>query len=569
MSLSLRPDILYLVLLLTFGLSAATEEHGNNTLFNPIFPGWHSDPSCVFVPEMENTTFCVTSSFLNFPGLPIYSSKDLTHWRHVSNAFSRSQQVPWHASMNGNPRGGVWAPTIRYRDGKLYVIATYMTYDPGETVRNVVFETSNPFDDASWSNATVMANPSGTNHIDPDLFWDNDGKVYMATGWGKIFLSEINLQTGNASELVQIWEGSGGSNPEGPHIYKKDDYYYLIVAEGGAELEHSVTVARAKSIYGPYESYKGNPILTNRGTEEFFQSVGHADLFLDANGNWWSVALATRSGPKLESYPMGRETVLTTVTWSEEGWPVPAPVRGSMTGALPERLSYDQSGYGPRIDEGDAIDFTDRFSLPRHLVHFRSRNPDSYTISPEERPNTLRLSPSISNLTGSQSGFDPSDGVTFVGRRQTATKFQFEVDVLFAPKTAGEEAGITVFLSQEQHIDLSIVRLNETADSHLQFSTVAFGRANATVPDTIVSPVPESWSECPIRLGVRAESPDAFDFTAGAACGTDRKKIGSVSSDLVSGGFLGVYFSLTLDIPGLPRCYLEYCEILTEIIQVR
>ncbi|KAF4848422.1 Non-reducing end alpha-L-arabinofuranosidase BoGH43A [Colletotrichum siamense] len=508
----------------------------NSTFNNPVFPGWHADPSCVFVPERINTTFCVTSSFLNFPGLPIYASKDLLHWEHASNAFNRAEQIPGHASMNGNPRGGIWAPSIRYRDGKFYLVVTYATYEPREKVHNLLFHTEDPYSDAPWSIPLLITNPGGSNHIDPDLFWE-DGIAYMATGWGRIFLSVIDVNTGNASDKVEIWKGTGGNNPEAPHIYKKDGFFYLLIAEGGAGLGHSATMARSQDLYGPYESYSGNPVLTNRGSGELFQSVGHADLFRDVNNNWWAVALATRSGPELENYPMGRETVLTAVTWANDSWPVFNPVRGNMHGPLPRTTAASHKRL--LIDTGDEVNFNPGTSLPHHFVHFRSKVEEKYTII----NNSLRLLPSRSNLTGSTDHFDPEDGVTFVGRKQTATKFSFSVDLSFVPKNFGDEAGISIFHSQQQHIDLSVVLLEDSNNPQLRMTATTYGRPSAPVPETVLQPVPRAWVTCPIRLSVEALDTNDYKFVASSTCNRVNASIdmGIVSSDVTSGGFLGAY----------------------------
>lgn len=155
-------------------------------------------------------------------------------------------------------------------------------------------------------------------------------------------------------------------------VYKKDGWYYLMIAEGGTELDHAITIARARRITGPYEGYENNPILTNRGTDEYFQTVGHGDLFQDADGNWWGACLATRSGPEWEVYPMGREAVLFPVTWEEGEWPILSPVRGEMSGPLPLPADRDTvPGDGPFVSDPDVYDFAEGTAIPRNLVYWR------------------------------------------------------------------------------------------------------------------------------------------------------------------------------------------------------
>ncbi|KAL4886901.1 glycosyl hydrolase [Aspergillus karnatakaensis] len=513
----IKINITSLLLLFASFSTAQDQKNGarNSTFTNPMLPGWHSDPSCTFVPELDNTTFCTVSTFLNFPGLSIYATKDLVHFRHVSNAFSRPEQIPGHASMNNNNRGGIWAPTIRYREGKMYVIFTYTSYDPKERVNNLLVATDDPYNDESWGTPLKITNPTGGNHIDPDLFWDNDGTAYMATGWGKIFLSTIDTTTGVASERVEIWKGTGGSNAEGPHIYRKDGYYYLLVAEGGFAENHAATIARARDIWGPYEN---------------------------GNGNWWATALATRSGRERVNYPMGREAILTPVTWNGGEWPVFDQVFGVMEGPLPSKDS-NPPGDGPLVHEGDSFDFHRGFTFPKHLVHFRTKNPDAYKIAPGFLHSSLRLIPSALNLTGGEAiEASVDNSLTFLGRRQTATLFDFSVDLSFNPNVAGEEAGVTVFLNQQQHIELSVVRTGESKEgrTHLQLAGTSFGRLSAPAVETVVRDIPKLWRLCPsIRLSIRAEDPDGYTFVASSSCGIGDIRMGSVSSDIVSGGFLG------------------------------
>ena len=517
----------------------AVNTRQNSTFQNPMLPGWHSDSSCVFVPELDNTTFCTVSTFLNFPGLPIYASRDLVHFEHVSNAFSRPEQLPHHAFMNNNNRGGIWAPTIRYHDGRMYIVVTYVTYSPKEKADNYIFQAEDPFADESWDVALKFTNPTGGNHIDPDIFWE-DGTAYVASGWGKIYLSTIDTNTGMSSKRVEIWKGSGRKNPEGPHIYKKDGYYYLLIAEGGVSLDHSATIARATSIWGPYESYSQNPVLTNRGTDELYQTVGHADMFPDADGNWWATALATRSGVSLTNYPMGREAVLTPVTWEEGEWPVFSPVRGVMEGPLPVSdgdIDSPTSHNSILVHEGDKFDFERGFTFPKRMVFFRSKIEDAYSVKSSLLRSRLMLTPSKSNLTGSVSYGSTEQDVTFVGRRQSASLFSFSADVSFHPVADGQESGITVFLNQQQHIDLSLIR--ESGKVLLPLDATTYGRPNITKPETITRNLPKLWSFCPVRLSVSSPDPDTYEFHASSSCGLGSMLLAAFSTDITSGGFMG------------------------------
>ncbi|KAI0149481.1 glycoside hydrolase family 43 protein [Xylariaceae sp. FL1272] len=499
----------------------------NSTYYNPILPGWHSDPSCV---RVEDIFFCVTSTFISFPGLPIYASKDLLNWKLVSHAWNRDSQIPGASWNTSGQQEGMYAATIRHHDSVFYVICEYLGALADGNL-GVVFKTLDPFNETTWSDAVTFI----THNIDSDLFWDDDGKVYMATQ--TVDLQEIDLETGALTDPINIWNGTGGVWPEGPHIYKKDGYYYLMIAEGGTELGHSVTIARSRNITGPYEAYEHNPILTNRNTTEYFQTVGHADLFQDSRGNWWGVALATRSGPDWEIYPMGREAVLYPVTWDEGEWPILEPVRGVMNGwALPPR-SRDLPGEGPFNSDDDVYDFAEGTDIPRNLVYWRVPREGVFTIG----KNGLQIVPSRANLRGVAT--DPTleltgqRGLSFIGRRQTDTLFTFSFDVSFAPTLVGQETGITVFLTQNAHIDLGLVLLgsNSTYGSHLSLRFQGQGTGIPPPPKTV--PVPSDWNTESIRLKVRTLNTTHYSFSAAPARHLHKEiTMGVASAALVSGG---------------------------------
>lgn len=451
------------------------------TFTNPVLPGWHSDPSCVYVFPYF---YCATSTFISFPGIPIYASRDLVNWRLISHAWNREEQLPGISWATVGQQDGMYAPTLRYRDGEWFLICEYLGIE-GEGIIGVLFRSEDPFDDDAWSDP-VRFSPE---KIDPDLFWDDDGKVYAATHG--IVLQELDLETGELSQPpLEIWNGTGGVWPEGPHIYKRDGWYYLLIAEGGTGLDHAITIARSKSIKGPYEAYEGNPILTNRGTDEWFQTVGHGDLFQDEDGNWWGLCLATRSGPEYEHYPMGREAVMFNVTWEEGEWPVLEPVRGRREGwPLPES-SRDVPGDGPFNDDPDGYSFSEGDALPKHWVYWRVPREGVFSTTDKG----LHIVPSRNNLTGIP--FSEEDivltgqrGLSFIGRRQTHSLFDFSVELSFTPEVIGQEAGITAFLTQVNHIDLSLVLLKpcNATEPSLHLRTRAEGTG---------TPPPANLSSC-------------------------------------------------------------------------
>lgn len=315
-----------------------------------------------------------------------------------------------------------------------------------------------------------------------------------------------------------------------------------MIAEGGTELGHSEVIARSTHISGPYEGFPANPILTNRNTTEYFQTIGHADLFQDASGSWWGVALATRSGPEWLNYPMGRETVLFPATWEEGDWPVLEPVRGRMSGwPLPPSQRRDDAGdAGTFADDPDVVDFAPGETIPKNFLYWRFPQDGAYTVSPDESPRSLRLTPSTANLTG-DAKFVPDQGITFIGRKQTDTLFTYSVDVDVGSGTIEKEVGVTVFLTQDQHLDLGVVLLasNETNGTapHLRFRATGTGNNEGPAPATSVTPVPGGWLGQPLRLQIQAVNDTFYSFSAGPS---DESHPGQViayaPATIVSGG---------------------------------
>ncbi|KAF2267527.1 xylosidase : arab-like proteininofuranosidase [Lojkania enalia] len=512
--------------------------------FNPILPGFHPDPSCIFVPEDENF-YCASSSFNSFPGIPIHASQDLTSWRLVGHVLNRPNQLPVLAESVGST-SGIWAPTLRRHNGTYYLVTT-MVHDkraPEDPTRwdNIIFRTSDIWDSSSWSDA-VHFDFEG---YDTSPSWDAEGNSYIVGSHAYrvepgIHLAKVDFQTGEVKEQwTNLWNGTGGLAPEGPHIYEKDGYYYLLVAEGGTGLGHMQTVARSKNLYGPYAANPANPVLTNTNTSAYFQTVGHADMFQDARGKWWGVALSTRSGPEYITYPMGRETVLTNITWEKGSWPVfNNPIKGSMRGWQLPRVFQDLPGDGPFVTAGDDnLRFAPGSKMPPHFVHWRPPVGDSYKISSEGHPNTLCLKPSKLNLTGIDGNSGGPGGQTFIGRRQVDTLFTYNVDIDFKPKVVEEEAGITLFLTQNHHARFGVVAQQTSTTKRLlpyfRFHAISY----VPVPESFILPMPPDWHNKTLTLELRTVNITHYSFSAGPA-GSGLLTLAHVPGEIVSWGFTG------------------------------
>ena len=233
---------------------------------NPILPGFNPDPSIV---RVDGVYYLVTSTFEYLPGMPVYRSEDLEDWTLIGHVATREEQIGIRHSPTP---GGVFAPTIRFHDGRFHVIVSVMFNARG----CVVFTADRP--EGPWSDGVEIPAVDG---IDPDLAWDDDGVAYVTyavMGQG-IRQVRVDLETGEAlSEPRPLWSGTGLHAPEGPHLYRRGDDWYLLIAEGGTERGHTVAIARGTSPEGPFEGFAGNPILTARSTSSAVQNVGHADL---------------------------------------------------------------------------------------------------------------------------------------------------------------------------------------------------------------------------------------------------------------------------------------------------
>jgi beta-xylosidase len=290
---------------------------------NPLIPGFNPDPSIVLA---DGAYYLVTSSFEYLPGIPVYRSTDLAEWTQIGNVATRPEQL----EIGDVPTGlGVWAPTIRYRDGVFHVIVTI----PSSPKACVVYTATDPA--GPWSDGTTI---EGVNGIDPDLAWDDDGTAYVTFSGLQLSGEElgkhlgiqqvtVDLEAGKALESPRsLWSGTGLKFPEAPHIYRRGEYWYLVIAEGGTERGHGVSVARGRSPEGPFEAHPANPVLSARSTSRPIQNTGHGDLVDTLDGGTALVLLGMRPlGATVAFSPLGRETFVTDVAWVDD-WPQPQPV---------------------------------------------------------------------------------------------------------------------------------------------------------------------------------------------------------------------------------------------------
>ena len=286
-------------------------------MLNPAVPGFHPDPSVV---RVGADYYLACSTFEYFPGIPLFHSTDAEHWTPIGHVVTRPGQLAIETVPTG---GGVWAPTIRFHGGLFYVVvADAMGRGP------LIFTASDPA--GEWSDGIPMVGADG---IDHDIAWDADGTCYVTYSGlllsGEEFGKHLGIQqvrmdpaTGRALEEPRsLWSGTGLKFPEAPHLYEIDGTWYLMIAEGGTERGHGVSIARASLPTGPFDGAPVNPVYSHRSTSHPVQNAGHADLVLTDDG-WRMVLLGTRPGGMSQMFaPMGRETFATCLEWVD-GWPV-------------------------------------------------------------------------------------------------------------------------------------------------------------------------------------------------------------------------------------------------------
>ena len=390
---------------------------------NPVNPGFLPDPS---ICRVGADYYMVNSTFEYFPGVPVFHSKDLINWVQIGNVLTRESQLPLRNTL---PSDGIYAPTLRYHDGIFYMVVTLV--NSGKEKKNFYVTASNPA--GPWSEPVVV-DQSG---IDPSLFWDEDGKTYFISNRGltftterAIYQSEIDIKTGKRlTEPKILWRGSGGSYVEGPHMYKKDGYYYLLTAEGGTQYGHMVCISRSKNIWGPYESCPQNPVLSNRHAYEKLYGTGHADLIEAHDGSWWMVHLAFRT-----PHVLGRETCLAPVKWNEQGWPV---VNGNGTNSLVNNTeTLPERPFNPQAVRTDFANGSTGFEW----IYLRNPEPENYSYT--ARKGTLAL-------IGSKFSIFDIASPTFLGRRQAHFNFNATTLLDFNPKKENEEAGLLIEMTNK------------------------------------------------------------------------------------------------------------------------
>ena len=442
---------------------------------NPILAGFYPDPSII---RAGDDYYLVTSSFSYSPGVPIFHSKDLVNWKSLGHVLVTPTQLPLYKQQTSR---GIYAPTIRYHDGTFYLITTLV-----DVRGNFIVTAKNPA--GPWSDPILLPEVGG---IDPDIFFDDDGRVYIAhndapvgeplyEGHRAIWLWEFDLETKKVIKESRRMIVNGGTDLakkpvwiEAPHIYKINGWYYLLCAEGGTGYEHSQVAFRTKDLTKPFEPYSGNPILTQRDLDinrpNPITTAGHADLIQTKEGEWWAVFLATRAYDKT-AYNTGRETFLLPVTW-KDGWPI----------ILEQGKEIPYQTNAPKITlattdaeptTGNFI-WQDNFSskaLQHQWVSLRTANSPFYKL----KKNSIQLQ--ALNI-----GLDELEQPAFLGRRQQHTHFTANTELDIPAEKSS--AGIVALQSETAHYYFGATTINGKTQLFIE-------QANKSAPKVIQTLMP-------------------------------------------------------------------------------
>ena len=409
------------------------------TYYNPVIRGCHPDPSICRAGE---DFYVATSSFTYAPGVPVYHSRDLVHWRLVSHCLSGAGQLQLEETRNSR---GIYAPTLRYHQGRFYMITTDV-----DGIGNFIVHAGSAA--GPWSDPVPVAQAG----IDPSLFWDDDGVCWYCgkgrlAGERGIIAFALNPLTGERlTKPCLISKGCGGKCAEGPHLYKKDGWYYLVTAEGGTQYSHRAVIQRSRKLLSGYEPCPHNPILSH-GEQNWLgiQAVGHLDLIEDQHGNWWGVCLGIRMFDDILLHNLGRETFLVPVIW-QDGWPragnagcVGQVMAGPLPGGLPSETGKDDS-LPP--DEQWRFDYQ-KGQMPADCVYIRRYNEESY------QPEDGRLL-----LWGSETVLDSVSGSPVCLLRPQEQFTITATACLNVPACGNGRFGITAYYSNYNHYDLAVIK---------------------------------------------------------------------------------------------------------------
>ncbi len=466
--------------------AAETASPTTTSIENPVLRGFNPDPSII---RVGDDYYIATSTFEWFPGVRIHHSRDLVHWRLLGHALTRRSQLDLRGAP---PSGGVWAPDLSYSDGRFHLVFTNVRNCSGGFVDAHNYLVTAERVEGPWSEP-VYLNSGG---FDPSLFHDDDRKWLLNMVWdhrhdnksGGIVIQEYDPSLGQlVGEPRLIFKGTAAGGTEGPHIYKHGGYYHLMTAEGGTGYGHQVTMARSRSVTGPYELDPGTPLLTSSHNPSLpLQKAGHASLVDSGNGHWYVAFLCGRPLPGTTWCNLGRETALRPCRWTDEGW-----LRLDGGGCEP-RVTLPAPGLPPH--PWPAGSTREEFDGPGYDPQFNTLRepPDPSWHSLRERPGFLRLR-GRESLT---SRFDQS----LVACRLRSQRAEVTTGVSFVPKNSQQMAGLICRYDERNLVYLRIAT-DESLGRNLSLISLEQGRPLQTDPVPV-----EETAICHLRA--------EFDFSS-------------------------------------------------------
>lgn len=527
---------------------------------NPVLPGFHPDPSIL---RVGDEYFIANSTFEWYPGVEIHRSRDLVSWELVPAPLSERRLLDIEGAI---PSCGIWAPCLTYSDGLFWLIYTNVrSWNDGPWKDTPNYLTTAPSIEGPWSDP-VFLNCSG---FDPSLFHDEDGRKWLVNmEWdyrrtGPAQFSGILLQEYFPKEkrlggpIRKIFRGSDVGMVEGPHLYKRDGWYYVLAAEGGTTYEHAATLARSRSIAGPYELHPSNPLISSYGHPNLkLQKAGHASWCDSPDGRTYLAFLCGRPLPGTQSCPLGRETSIVELVW-KEGWPYIRHEDGALFDEGVSRNyptdSFEPPLILPEYERARALppatrSVEYRFDGPRIPGDFKSlrTQPGLDAYSQTARPGWLRM-------RGGQSPVSRY-GQALLARRQTDFAFDAETRVDVEPASFQQLAGLAWRYDEENQYLAAISRDEERGRILFVITMIdgAFARSLETkIPD-----------EGPVWLGLSVRGASgAFRYSMdGKLWNTLRPVLdATVLSDEFGGqGFTGAFVGMFCVDTEANRAYADF-----------
>lgn len=440
-------------------------------IINPILPGFHPDPSII---RVGNDYYIATSTFEWFPGVRIHHSTDLINWKPLGHVLTRQSQL----DMLGAPDScGVWAPCLSYDKGIFYLVYSNVSSFDGPWKDTPNYMVTSESINGPWSEPIFLMSRG----FDVSLFHDLDGRKWLANMvvdhrnakfFGGIELQEWDPTTQKLiGDVHPIFPGTELCCTEGPHIYHRNGWYYLITAEGGTEYGHAVTVARSKTITGPYEVHPENPIFTARNTpEELFQRTGHADLVFTPEDKCYAVYLASRPLKPNRRCILGRETVIEQVEWRADDWPYAASGHKTTRTELPPPHSANEE-----CNTAGTTSVFDHFNEDKLCVHWQTlRIPaEESWISLKERTSHLRLKGRESLCSTKRQ--------SFLARRLQSTNAEAACQIEFSPDNFQQMAGLVCYYNTS-HFHYLYISIDESNNKKCKLNIISNNNGDASEP---------------------------------------------------------------------------------------